>query len=85
MTPWRRAATYGRQASNACVLHGDDEWGGGGIFIFQIEARIIGWNKETDDHGASDVEHQDAEVDTLDGLGQITSWVLRFPGSDLLA
>ena len=65
------------------MLDGNDKGRSSGIVVCQVEARVVEGDKETNDDCASDIEHKDTEIDTSDGLGQITSWVFCFACSDL--
>ena len=39
---------------------------------------MIGGYEETDDEGAKDVEEEDTDIDTTDGLWKVPAWILCF-------
>ena len=65
------------------MVDGNDKWGPGGILGLQIQARIVGGHKETNDSDTADIKQQDTDVNPADCLRQALSGVLGFTSSDL--
>lgn len=72
----------GWQALDACMSDGNDEWRLRRVGLLKAEIWVRIGHKETDDRDASDIEQQDTNIDTLDCLGNVTAWILRFTTSD---
>ena len=72
----------GRQSGDTGLANGNDEGRSEGVTRVELQARRVGGNKDTDDKGTAEVEDEDANIDTLDGAGQVAARVLGFTGSN---
>lgn len=75
--------TYRRQALNTCMPDGNDERRLSGVGSLDVKIGFGGRNKQTNDGDTSNVEQQDTNVNSLDGLGKVTAGVLGFTSGNL--
>lgn len=66
----------GRKDLDSGIGHGNDEWTGDRGVGSESETRVVGRHQQSDDESSNDVEEEDTDVNSLDGLGKSLSGVL---------
>lgn len=78
----KSSVDHGRQSLDASGLDSNNEGRCGSITSVQVQIWVVGWDEQTNDQGTTNVEQEDTDVDSADGLGQVATRVLGLTGSD---
>ena len=65
------------------MFDSNDEWRLGRVGDLEVEVRFCKRHQPSYDRDTADVEEQDSDIDSANGFGQISAWILRFSCSDL--